>query len=238
MSLDTISIVGLAVDCIVGINPEERLREQPLRVDLDLRLDLRTAGRTGRFSATCDYDRVSREVAAFLRFRQHRLLEMAAEELSAMLLGLHRQVHSLQLRLTKPRALEGRAEAAAIEVERHASDFAIHHEDSEFGKVDILLETREAGLYLLHVGPGLAIPRHHHRRMSELEWLVSGELLRNGEAMAGWQPAHWPLGAVHDYRNPGSAPATLFCCDVPPFDPSDEVLGAPEALVSSGTQAT
>jgi FolB domain-containing protein len=224
---DVIEIRGLAVACVVGVRPDERDREQPVRLDLELGLDLSRAGRSGRISETCDYDRVTDEVIALLRFRRYRLIEAAVEEIAAMLLGVHPPLERVKVRLEKPQALSDRASAAAVTIERGREHYRLRHETTHFGRVDILLETRDAGLYLLHVDPGLEIPRHHHRIMRELEWLVDGELHQDGRRVAPVRPVTWGHGQIHSYQNRGDRTATLFCCDVPPFIPHDEIEETP-----------
>lgn len=218
--------------CVVGVRPDERLGEQPLELDLRLLLDLRRAGRSGRIGDTCDYDQVAEQVHALLKFRRYRLLEAAAEELAAMLLGVHRVVQQVEVRLEKPRALLGRARGASVKILRSADDLALREERTDFGRAQVLLETEDAGLYLLHIDPGASIPPHRHEVMRELEWRVSGDLERCGQPMTGLCPVEWPRGRIHEYRNVGGGTATLFCCDVPPFDPDDEIRvhGAGEAV--------
>jgi dihydroneopterin aldolase len=221
---DAIHIQGLRLDCIVGVRPAERQCEQPVALDLRLGLDLSRAGRSGRIAHTCDYDRVVDQVSALLKFRRYRLVEVAVEELAAMLFGVHPMLERVWIRLEKPKALDGRARLAAVEIERERSDFPSRREDTPFGEVEILHETREAGLYRLHVDVGHAIQPHFHRVMQELEWLVFGRLLRDGEPVNEFDPAVWPRGKVHTYVNEGQERATLFCCDSPPFIPEDEIL--------------
>jgi FolB domain-containing protein len=226
---DFIEVEGLQLHCIVGVRPDERDREQAVAIDLRLGLDLTAAGRSARIGATVDYSRVTEEVVALLRFRRYRLIENAAEEVAAMLFGVHPRVEHLQLRLAKPRALEGRASAAAVSITRDRADYPRRFETKSWGEVEVLLETREAGLYLLHLDPGREIPRHHHQIMHELEWLVRGRLRQGERDVEPLRPVTWAHGEVHSYRNPGQARATLFCCDCPPFIPADEIeLGAPE----------
>ena len=220
---DRVIVEGLRVDCIVGVRPEERVREQALLVDLAFVLDTRTAGRSGRIADTVDYDRVCEEVAVLLRFRNYQLLEMAAEEVAAMLYGLHDDITRLELSLRKPQALTGRARAARVSIEREPGDYRRGNETTSFGEVEILYESSQAGLYLLHVEPGREIPAHFHDIMRELEWLVCGDLERDGRLLRGFEPVEWPRHTVHRYRNVGSTRATLFCCDMPPFVPADEV---------------
>jgi FolB domain-containing protein len=87
--MDVVRIHRLELDCIVGIRPQEREHRQRVRLDIALHADLSQAGRLGRISLTADYDRVAHEVTALLGFRHYHLIEMAAEEVAAMLLGIH-----------------------------------------------------------------------------------------------------------------------------------------------------
>ena len=82
---DRLHLQGFELECIVGVRPPERKRPQRVRLDLTLGLDLSGAGRSGRISHTIDYALVAEEVQTLLRFRAYRLVEMATEELSAML---------------------------------------------------------------------------------------------------------------------------------------------------------
>jgi FolB domain-containing protein len=248
---DGIELSGLVLECVLGVYADERNREQPVRVDLRMGLDLGPAGRSASIADTIDYDRVSTEITALLRFRRYRLLENAAEEVAAMLFGVHPRIEELELRLAKPQALRGRAEAAAIRIARRREDYFVDPESSSpsapkasgwrretsvFGEVDVLLETKEAGLYLLHVGVGQEIPLHHHQVMRELEWLVRGSLWQGEALVQPFRPVEWPHGMAHRYRNVGEEPATLFCCDCPPFIPADEVVlpeGEPVAATSA-----
>jgi dihydroneopterin aldolase len=223
MPRDRIHVHELHVDCIVGVHPHERTTPQPLLIDLELGLDTGEAAYSGRIAATCDYSRVVSEVETLLGFRKYRLLEMAAEELAAMLFGVHRVLSSVGVRLSKPRALEGRARTAGVEIQRTRGDFVPMRERSEFGEVEILYQSREAGLYLLHVEAGREIPTHYHARMHELEWLIAGAIERDGERLHGFAPVEWEKGRAHRYVNVGKQRATLFCCDMPPFIPEDEI---------------
>jgi dihydroneopterin aldolase len=224
MPRDRVFIHELRVDCIVGVLEHERVRTQPLLLDVELGLDVSEAAYAGRIAATCDYTRVADEIATLLEFRRYRLLEMAAEELCAMLIGVHPMLEHVRLRMRKPQALAGRAREAGVELFRQARELPRTREHNEFGEVEILHQTREAGLYLLHIEPGRDIPAHYHRVMRELEWLVDGEIERDGERLQGFSPVMWRKHRVHRYVNVGPRRATLFCCDSPPFVREDEIV--------------
>jgi FolB domain-containing protein len=213
--MDVVRIHRLELDCIVGIRPQEREHKQRVRLDIGLHADLSHAGRTGRISLTADYDQVAHEVAALLAFRHYHLVEMAAEEVSAMLLGVHAGVQRVDLRIEKPGALEGRARAASIEVRRARRDYPVSVVIAEHGQREVLLETREARLELVHIEPERSIATGPDYAAHGLAWVVAGEI----ETQHGALEPSLPSGVIHSssdapsrIRNPGPAPASLFRC--------------------------
>lgn len=218
--MDLIRIRGLEIDCIVGVRPLEREREQRVHIDLALGMDLSPAGRTGRIALTCDYDVIAEEVIALLRFRRYHLIEMATEEITAMLLGVHPALEMVDIRLDKPAALDGRARAASVEVTRTRANFRRSSRLTAFGAVDVLLETREAGLYLFSAEPGSELLPVESGETRVLEWLVSGDLTCGGTPV----PRHSLAPGSADesserltYANPGGETAVLFRCICPPL---------------------
>lgn len=213
--MDLIRIRGLEMDCIVGVRPLEREREQRVHLDLALGLDLSPAGRTGRIALTCDYDEIAWEVMAMLKFRRYHLIEMATEEVAAMLLGVHAPLELVDIRLDKPAALDGRARAASVEVQRTRPAFPRSVEATPYGSAETILETRDAGLYLLRVEPGREATLTPARETRLLEWLVQGEMSRSGVAMTRHAPLAFGDEAA-TYASTGTEPAVLFRCICPP----------------------
>lgn len=218
--MDVIRIHRLELDCIVGIRPQEREHRQRVRLDIGLHADLSHAGRSGRISLTADYDQVAHEVAALLGFRHYHLVEMAAEEVSAMLLGLHPGVERVDLRIEKPGALEGRARAASVEVRRARRDYPVSVLAGEHG-AEVLLDTREARLDLLRIAPGQSISSGPSYPARSLEWVLEGELDIDPEreGMPSRLGPSLPAGVIHSsseaptrFRNPGPESARLFRC--------------------------
>jgi len=211
--MDLIRIAGLELDCIVGIRPFEREREQRVHLDIALGMDLSKAGRAGRIALTCDYSEVADEVIAMLRFRRYHLIEMATEEVAAMLLGTHPDVEMVEVRLDKPGALDGRARVASVEIRRTRAVYPVATRHGAAAKKETLLETREAGLYLLRVEPGERLVTEEGPEF--LEWALSGELSRDGAPVLPHVPTVTPSGSVA-YENAGTASALLFRCICPP----------------------
>jgi FolB domain-containing protein len=152
--VDVIVIHGLEVHCIVGIRPSERIEPQCVRLDVHLRLGLGKAGRTGRIAHTIDYDRVAQQIEALLQFRAYQLLEMAAEELAALVLSVNPTLQELTLRLEKPGALPRRAQAASVQVRRRHSDYPVQRVQHGGVTCRRWLETRDSTLFLAQLEPG------------------------------------------------------------------------------------
>ena len=228
MSRDVIEIVGLEFDCVVGVYPRERDRLQPLRLDVKLCCDTERAAVSEKLSESIDYDSVVSQIVFLLQSCRFQLLETAAHVLARYLLappalGERRaQVEVVRMRLSKPGALYGRA-VPTLSVEREASWVELRTEEKPFGKVDIIHETREAGIYRLNVLPGREIPLHVHRVLQESEMVLSDGLLCQGEPARRGSVRRWPLGAAHTYCNPTTRPQTVLCVDSPPFVEEDEV---------------
>ncbi len=105
--LDTISIDGLRVDCIVGLYPDERVRLQPLIVDVALSLDTRGAAARADIDATVDYAHLAAQVRFILEHGRFGMLETAGDALARWALSQSGVVDAVRVRLVKPDALGG-----------------------------------------------------------------------------------------------------------------------------------
>ena len=235
---DLIRITGLEVECIVGVYPHERDVPQRLRVDLELEAPTEVAALHERLRDTVDYASIAGQAAFLLESCRFRLLETAAHALALLLLappaaGERRApIERARITLTKPRALGGRA-VPSITITRDAQWAKVLHETKGFGTVDVLHETREAGIYRLNIAPGRGIPLHVHRVMRESEMIVGDGLLCQGRPVAPGTVFRWPHDAPHRYDNPTERWQTVLCVDAPRFDPADEIeVDAPLAEVA------
>jgi 7,8-dihydroneopterin aldolase/epimerase/oxygenase len=195
------------LSCIVGIRPAERHRRQEIALSIELDLDLGRAGRSGRIGHTVDYSVVADEVSFLLGFREYRLVEMATEEIAAMILGLHGSVERAQVTLEKPEALRGRAEHASVCISRSRSELA--PTPLPFGEKRLLLDTAEAKLELFVVDPGQRVDVEARPARRTLAWLAAGHL-EAGSPVTPHDPRE--LERLFGATNPGPERATLFVC--------------------------
>ena len=47
--------------------------------------------------------------------------------------------------------------------------------------------------------------------------------MQHGEPLSPFSPREWSLHQRHAYDNPSPRRATLFCCEMPPYIPADEI---------------
>lgn len=210
--MDRILIEALEVECIVGVRPLERRRKQVVRLDLALSLDLSGAGKTGRITDTVDYARIADEVSGLLRFREYQLIEVATEELAAMLFGVHPMLQALQIRLEKPEALRGRARSASVEVQRSRAQFPVQISKNPSGEHEVWLSTHEARLEIFRVAPQATWEVAGSTSSRHLEWSVAGELTRD-DAPLDRDPRERTTSSASRYSNRGVGAAALFRCE-------------------------
>jgi dihydroneopterin aldolase len=120
VSDDLVGLRGLRVECVIGVNPDERTRTQPLLVDVELRTDVREAAATDDVARTVDYTRVADEIRGVLVAGAFWTLEAAAEAVAVRCLARPR-VRSVRVRLDKPDALGGAA-VPWVQVDRSPND--------------------------------------------------------------------------------------------------------------------
>lgn len=102
----------LRFDCIIGDLPDERVREQSLRIDVELTVP-ETAGETDNVVDTADYAALARVIVDRLRQAAPRTLERAARLAGGVALA---DAHALSVRAkaTKFGAVPNLKSAAAV----------------------------------------------------------------------------------------------------------------------------
>lgn len=123
--MDLIHIRDLRVLTVIGALPHEQEQAQPIRVDLDLHVDLTEAGISDELDDTVNYGLVADEIAAMAADNKFVLLERLADEIARNTLRFDR-VEAVDVTVTKlrppvPTALE----STAVTLHRRRSDVEI-----------------------------------------------------------------------------------------------------------------
>ena len=224
---DRIQLTALRVECVIGVYAHERHKPQPVIIDLGMVLDTEQAATGGKIADTVDYRAVGEEVSFILRHSRFQMLETAAHALLRYVLappiGERRaQVEAATVTLRKPHALPGTCvPSVALERGREWPSYAQERQD--FGSVDIIDESRTAGIYRLNIGPGRSIPPHFHRKMDEAEKVLTKGLLCQGSPVEQGTEHRWPQDVLHRYDNPTGEVQSILCIDRPRFIEHDEV---------------
>lgn len=120
--LDRIHIKELLVRCIVGINPDERVKRQDVVLNIELCADLRRACRSDAIDDTIDYKNLKRRIVAMVEESEFYLIEKLADQVARICLEDAR-VRQATVRIEKPGALRF-ARTVAVEITRRPEDYA------------------------------------------------------------------------------------------------------------------
>lgn len=226
--LDVIELRKLEVECIIGVYPHERVTPQKLILKVELETDSRSAGRGGGLKATIDYSQIAGELRFILEGAHFELIEEAAEALAAWLLSPGKarrnqgRIHRVTVSIEKPEAMGGFA-TPTITIVREPTDYTYEHENSVFGKVDIIYEIDALGIYELRIEPKKSIPPHYHEQMDEAELVLDHGIRCQNEIMSPGISHVWPRLLVHTYENVSDREASILCIDRPKFIREDEI---------------
>ncbi|HET9240212.1 MAG TPA: dihydroneopterin aldolase [Oligoflexus sp.] len=111
--LDEIRLRDFVVPCTIGIYPEEKLKTQPLHLQLVMYLDTSLAAKSGQLCQSVDYSSLVKEVSFILTQGHFRLIESAAEAVAAFILAPHPvdvlrgSCDAVEVEIVKPEALRG-----------------------------------------------------------------------------------------------------------------------------------
>lgn len=103
-----------------GVFAAEKELGQRLEVDVELQLDLRSAGVNDDLEATVNYVEVYTVVKEIVEERAFNLMEAVAEEIAATLLGAY-SLHEVCVRIRKPQPpVGGTMDCFTVEIRRQA----------------------------------------------------------------------------------------------------------------------
>ena len=114
--LDTVRIERLVIDCVIGINPWERLTKQRITIDIEMNVDLSAAGASDAIEDTINYRTVSKAVTAEIEASSYGLVEALASRVAEICLEDER-VQSVEVTVRKPGAVR-KATAVGVIIRR------------------------------------------------------------------------------------------------------------------------
>lgn len=118
MNGDRVRLHGLRFSGRHGVFAEERERDQPFVVNVDLFVDLRAAGASDDLAQTVDYGAVAQTVRAIIEGPSVQLIETLAERIAAELLRTT-TAEAVWVRVAKPEAPIGVTfDTVAVEILR------------------------------------------------------------------------------------------------------------------------
>lgn len=121
MNTDRIEIHDLLLRCIVGINPEERVKKQDVIINLTLYGDLRQAGVSDDIQDAINYKSLTKRIIDHVEGSSYFLVEKLAHSIAEIAIrefGVQRAVVSVE----KPGALRF-ARSVGVVIERTTADF-------------------------------------------------------------------------------------------------------------------
>jgi 7,8-dihydroneopterin aldolase/epimerase/oxygenase len=121
---DSILLEGMVFHGRHGTLPAERELGQPFVVSVELRLDLRPAGRSDDLSQTVDYGRVHQRAKEIVEGPPVNLTETVAESIAAAVVEEFPAVEAVRVRVAKPHVRLGNTVlgASAVEILRRRDE--------------------------------------------------------------------------------------------------------------------
>lgn len=115
-----IGIKGLRLQVLLGAYDSELESPQTVIADIGIKADIASACATDALADTIDYHAMALEIASRTGGgRIFRLVERLASEIASICLGFDSRINAATVRLAKPSAMPGMAEAASVTI--HAS---------------------------------------------------------------------------------------------------------------------
>ncbi|RUS23549.1 hypothetical protein BC938DRAFT_474968 [Jimgerdemannia flammicorona] len=127
--MDKILIKNLVVRTIIGVDSWERIKRQPVTINLCLHTDIQNAGKSDHVTKSIHYGLLTKAVEKFAESANFRSVEALAHSILKICINDFGAVEAT-VRVEKPRALL-HAAAAGVEITRTAEDLAHILEEEE-----------------------------------------------------------------------------------------------------------
>ncbi|GAB3190180.1 2-amino-4-hydroxy-6-hydroxymethyldihydropteridine diphosphokinase [Nesterenkonia suensis] len=125
MRSDTIRLTGIAAVGRHGVFEFEKRQGQPFRVDAELAVDLRPAGRSDALEDTVSYAGIAEQIEAAITGEPYDLIEALAERIAAEVLSADPRITAATITVHKPQApLQQSVADVAVTVHRTRGEAA------------------------------------------------------------------------------------------------------------------
>ena len=104
MPLDQIFITDLVVSGIIGINPDERVNEQDICINVVMWADISPAARSDDITDAVNYRTITKQIIAHVSGGKPMLVERLVSEVADICLA-HPRVERVEVSVDKPGAL-------------------------------------------------------------------------------------------------------------------------------------
>ena len=115
--MNTISIVDLEITCIIGILPDERVKEQILLLDIYFDVDFGDSNITDDINETIDYTKIAELATQLAISKKYNLIESFCYDLNNLFLDTFKIIQQSKITVKKPNAIP-KAKYAAFSMKK------------------------------------------------------------------------------------------------------------------------
>ena len=103
--MNTISIVDLEITCIIGILPNERVKEQTLLLNINLDVDIGDSTFADDINETIDYTIIAEMATQLAISKKYKLIESFCYDLNNLFLDTFKIIQQSNITVKKPNAI-------------------------------------------------------------------------------------------------------------------------------------
>lgn len=120
--MDKIVIKDLLLRGIIGINDDERIKEQDILINVEMYTDIRPAAASDHIADAVDYKTTTKRIIDHVAASSDFLVERLVTDIARLILAENPTVAQVMVRVEKPTALRF-AQSVGIEIVRSRADF-------------------------------------------------------------------------------------------------------------------
>ena len=231
--MQRVELKNLTVRCVIGFSAPERQTPQRVVVSCSVHLLSDRVVNTYSLRNTVDYAALAKEVSFILQSARFCLLETAVSAIAHYIVARATvEISKVEVEITKPDVF---AEPTLPQVgaSYRATDLICREEEkSKSGKVCVVHESKDCGIYILHVYPKHAIKMHYQQAMEECVLILTDNLHIQGRQVQVGLVKEGQHLSPNLYDNYSDAVQKILCINHPKFTASDKILvGVPLAVL-------